>query len=75
MPRGGMREMNVDSLRQPRLLITCEVKYNTMLFTRLPTKVEPQTSSSFADLSIRGRDKGCSTSNNVTPADAHVDGR
>ena len=45
MPRGGMREMNVDSLRQPRLLITCEVKYNTMLFTRLPTKVEPQTSA------------------------------
>ena len=45
MPRGGMREMNVDSLRQPRLLITCEVKYNTMLFTKLPTKVEPQTSA------------------------------
>ena len=45
MPRGGMREMNVDSLRQPRHLQICEVKYNTMLFTKFPTKVEPQTSA------------------------------
>ena len=45
MPRGGMREMNVDSLRQPRHLLTCEVKYNTMLFTKFPTKAEPQTSA------------------------------
>ena len=44
MPRGGMMEMNVDSLRLPRLKQTCEVKYNTMLFTNFPTKEEPQTS-------------------------------
>ena len=45
MPRGGMREMNVDSLRLPRHNQTCVVKYNTMLFTNFPTKVEPQTSA------------------------------
>ena len=45
MPRGGMREMNVDSLRLPRHYQTCVVKYNTMLFTNFPTKVEPQTSA------------------------------
>ena len=43
MPRGGMREMNVDSLRQPRHGLIHEVKYNTMLFIENPTKEEPQT--------------------------------
>ena len=45
MPRGGMREMNVDSLRQPRHNQIYVVKYNTMLFTNFPTKVEPQTNA------------------------------